>query len=107
MLDGESAAGLAKVRRFECTKEQHLLLMSKRISVLEDALHVSCETGEAHPLLTTELLCIKQRVNRLEEVEDRQVEETDWVDGGTLMMSGRKDMRYVGASATEVGVASC
>lgn len=81
--------------------------MSKRISLLEDALHVCSGTGGDHPLLASELLRIKQEVDIWDgRDEDGDVHKTDWNDVGTLVMSGGGVMRYVGSSATEVRCSS-
>ena len=107
MLDEETTAELMKLRQLKCPKEQQLWLMSQRISVLEDALHLSSEDGETHPLLSSELLRIKQDNNLGIESEVQEVQGSDGAEGGTLLRSGKNQTRYFGASATEVRLLFC
>ncbi|EJD00071.1 uncharacterized protein FOMMEDRAFT_148416 [Fomitiporia mediterranea MF3/22] len=82
--------------------QRKLMLMSERIRSLEDALQT--QNGASHPLLSAELLAIKQGVDmdrlRPERVTDGDVEQ-ELVDAiGTLSVSEGRTMRYLGASAT-------
>ena len=70
--------------------------------MLEDALHLTSDVGEAHPLLSPELLRIKQDIAPEFETEDLEAQSPDKTDVGTLLRSGNDLVRYFGASATEV-----
>lgn len=102
LLDGETASEIMKIKRLKLPKDRQLLLLRQRISVLEDALHLTSEAGEAHPLLSPELLRIKQDLGCGVKVEDAEALGTERADVGTLLRSGSDLMRYFGASATEV-----
>lgn len=80
-----------------------LTSMSERISVLEDALQI--QGGASHPLLSSELLAIKQGVDAVQPIsqkaEDDEAEEELTDAFGTLSIREDKTMRFLGASATE------
>lgn len=78
--------------------------MSERIRALEDALAV--ESSETHPLLSPELLAIKQGIDSIDSYADRadgDDAENEMLSAfGTLSVSEGKTMRFLGASAAEV-----
>ena len=76
--------------------------MSERIRVLEDALHVetSAKRSEPHPLLSDTLLSIKKG-KWVEPVEHAEQDEEITRAFGTMAISEGKNIRYLGASATE------
>lgn len=84
--------------------------MSKRISQLEDALQIehAGRSTSTHPLLSEELLVIKQSVDAPDQPDfkrdpDDAEEELTGAMGTLSIGSEGKAMRFLGASATEVG----
>ena len=84
--------------------DSKLAAMSERIRALEDALAV--ESSESHPLLSPELLAIKQGIDSIDSYADRadgDDAENEMLSAfGTLSVSEGKTMRFLGASAAEV-----
>ena len=84
--------------------DSKLAAMSERIRALEDALAV--ESSETHPLLSPELLAIKQGIDSIDSYADRadgEDAENEMLSAfGTLSVSEGKTMRFLGASAAEV-----
>lgn len=94
------------LRSNESDTNRKLTAMSERIRALEDALHNQCD--DSHPLLSAELLSIKQGIEivdpRLEDTRDGEAEEDMAGMFGTLSVSDGpgKSMRFLGATATDV-----
>ena len=84
--------------------EYSLASMSNRICALEEALQI--EVSEEHPLLSPELLAIKQGVNISFYDSDESYVREMGTKAGTLSISEESGMRFLGASAAEVRV-SC
>ena len=78
--------------------------MSERIRALEDALAV--ESNESHPLLSPELLAIKQGIDSIDSYADRadgDDAENEMLSAfGTLSISDGRTMRFLGASPINV-----
>ena len=82
--------------------EYSLAAMSNRICALEEALQI--EVSEEHPLLSPELLAIKQGVNISFYDSDESYVRQIGTKAGTLSISEESGMRFLGASAAEVCV---
>ena len=80
--------------------EYSLASMSNRICALEEALQI--EVSEEHPLLSPELLAIKQGVNISFYDSDESYVREMGTKAGTLSISEETGMRFLGASAAEV-----
>ncbi|KAL5507235.1 hypothetical protein ACEPAH_6691 [Sanghuangporus vaninii] len=83
-------------------------LLSERVRTLEDALALESEArggSGSHPLLTEELLEIKQCLSddESEDDEEEEKEEADQLLGafGTLSIDESRTMRYLGPAASE------
>ena len=78
--------------------------MSERIRSLEDALQI--QSSSSHPLLSRELLAIKQGIEAVGSGRGGNNEDTDEdeLSGafGTLSVTEDKTMRFLGATATDV-----
>ena len=77
--------------------------MSDRIRMLEDALQIEC--GQKHPLLTPELLAVKQGIVTSNNMYDED-SDTEEMRGsfGVLSVDENKSMRFLGATAVEVRI---
>lgn len=106
--DNEALLGKLSVVAYEprnikqVLAEYSLASMSNRICALEEALQI--ETSENHPLLSPELLAIKQgvRINLFDP--DEHDEQGEIPKAGTLAISEETGTRFLGASAVEVWI---
>ena len=80
--------------------EYRMVSLSNRICALEEALQI--ESSEDHPLLSPELLAIKQGVNIRFGDPEEDGDLSVGPKGGTLSVSEETGMRFLGASAAEV-----
>lgn len=87
----------------EDSTSQKLRAMSDRIRMLEDALQIEC--GQKHPLLTPELLAVKQGIVTSNNMYDED-SDTEEMRGsfGVLSVDENKSMRFLGATAVEVRI---
>ncbi|KAH8113147.1 hypothetical protein DFH11DRAFT_1510936 [Phellopilus nigrolimitatus] len=110
MFPGSLAAGQGTRFVLANTDKLHkkLLQMSKRIRQLEDALQIAQATisPASHPLLSDELLSVKNGVDVIVDNETPDSEEHDPTNDvsdafGTLAISERGEVRFVGRGASE------
>lgn len=101
LLDKLSVVSSKSLSFKQALAEYRMVSLSNRICALEEALQV--ESSEDHPLLSPELLAIKQGVNIRLEVPGEAHNLNMGPKAGTLSVNDEMGIRFLGASAAEVG----